>query len=182
METAYVGNSVSAENASTTVGTEVIKAVAQKYQTNNQIGKANIEIEDFGTIENVTGDATVTVSTTDFEIEGTITLNDGILTWNEIVPNTPRIKLNRKDIALAPGAKLYACHTKYDIDDFKEFKGEVVASRTNPALLGLKNSSGSTWQAILPNGTSKDYPDGQVVKLGKGIKINFGHNNKGEIN
>lgn len=103
METAYVGNSVSAENASTTVGTEVIKAVAQKYQTNNQIGKANIEIEDFGTIENVTGDATVTVSTTDFEIEGTITLNDGILTWNEIVPNTPRIKLNRKDIALAPG-------------------------------------------------------------------------------
>lgn len=103
METAYVGNSVSAENASTTVGTEVIKAVAQKYQTNNQIGKANIEIEDFGTIENVTGDATVTVSTTDFEIIGTITLEDGILTWDEIIPNTPRIKLNKKDIALAPG-------------------------------------------------------------------------------
>ena len=92
------------------------------------------------------------------------------------------LKVKKYNIALAAGAKLYACHTKYDSDDFKEVKGEVVASRTNPALLGLKNSSGSTWQAILPNGTSKDYPDGQVVKLGKGIKINFGHNNTGEIN
>ena len=36
METAYVGNDVLAGDASTTVGTEVIKAVAQKYQINNQ--------------------------------------------------------------------------------------------------------------------------------------------------
>ena len=92
------------------------------------------------------------------------------------------LKVKKYNVALAPGAKLYSCHTKYDSDDFKEIKGEVVASRTNPALLGLKNSSGSTWQAILPNGTSKDYPDGQVIKLGKGIKINFGHNNTGEVN
>ena len=91
METAYVGNGVSAGDASTTVGTEVIKAVAQKYQTNNQFGKATIEIDGFGTIENVTANATVSVYTTDFIIEGTINLNDGVLTWGEIEQNVPRI-------------------------------------------------------------------------------------------
>ncbi|MBR0350431.1 MAG: hypothetical protein IJH76_01160 [Clostridia bacterium] len=98
METAYVGNDVSSTEASTTVGTEVIKAVAQKYQTNNQIGKANIEIEDFGTIENVTGDATVTVSTTDFEIIGTITFKGGNLLWGEIEPNVPAV-LDRVELS-----------------------------------------------------------------------------------
>ena len=91
------------------------------------------------------------------------------------------LKVKKYNVALVAGAKLYACHTLYDSDNFKELKGEVVSSRTNPALLGLKNSSGSTWQAILPNGTSKDYPDGQVMKIGRGMKINFGHNNMAEI-
>ena len=91
METAYVENGVSAENASTTVGIEVIKAVAQKYQTNNQIGKATIEIDGYGTVEDVTANATVSVYTTDFVIDGTITFEDGNLTWGEIEPNVPRI-------------------------------------------------------------------------------------------
>lgn len=91
------------------------------------------------------------------------------------------LKVKKYNVALVAGAKLYACHTLYDSDNFKELKGEVVSSRTNPALLGLKNTSGSTWQAILPNGTSKDYPDGQVMKIGRGMKINFGHNNMAEI-
>ncbi len=93
METAYVGNGVSASEASTTVGTEVIKAVAQKYQTNNQIGKATIEIDGFGTVENVTGDATVTVYTTDFIVEGTVLREGGQLTWGEIEDNVPGIKI-----------------------------------------------------------------------------------------
>ena len=103
METAYVGNSVSAGNASTTVGTEVIKAVAQKYQTNSQIGNATIEIDGFGTLEEVKGDATVSVYTTDFVVDGTIKLEDGILIWGEIEPNVPSIKITNAPETLGVG-------------------------------------------------------------------------------
>lgn len=91
------------------------------------------------------------------------------------------LKVKKHHAALTPGKKLYACHVQYDSDDFKEARGEVVASRNNPALLGLRNDSNNTWEAILPNGTSKGYPNGQVIKLGKGIKINFGNGNIGEV-
>lgn len=91
------------------------------------------------------------------------------------------LKVKKYHAALTPGKKLYACHVQYDSDDFKEARGEVIASRNNPALLGLRNDSDSTWEAILPNGTSKGYPNGQVIKLGKCIKINFGNGNVGEV-
>ena len=94
----------------------------------------------------------------------------------------PRIlKVKKYHAALAPGKKLYACHVQYDSDDFKEAKGEVISSRNNPSLLGLRNDSNNTWEAILPNGSSKGYPNGQVIKLGKGIKINFGNGNVAEV-
>lgn len=91
------------------------------------------------------------------------------------------LKVKKYHAALAPGKKLYACHVQYDSDDFKEAKGEVISSRNNPSLLGLRNDSNNTWEAILPNGSSKGYPNGQVIKLGKGIKINFGNGNVAEV-
>lgn len=93
----------------------------------------------------------------------------------------PILKVKKYHAALAPGKKLYACHVQYDSDDFKEAKGEVISSRNNPSLLGLRNDSNNTWEAILPNGSSKGYPNGQVIKLGKGIKINFGNGNVAEV-
>lgn len=92
------------------------------------------------------------------------------------------LKVKKYNVALTSGTKLHACHVKYDSDDFKEVKGEVISSRNDPALLGLRNCSGVTWEAILPNGTTKGYPDGQVIKLGKGMKINFGNGNVAEVN
>ena len=103
MENAYVENGVSASDAQNVVGRTVIQAVADKYATNNQIGKATIDIDVPKTNNIITDDATISVITTDFEVEGTITLQDGILNWDEIVPNTPRIKLNKNDLTLAPG-------------------------------------------------------------------------------
>lgn len=91
------------------------------------------------------------------------------------------LKVKKFHVALTAGKKVYACHVQYDSDDFREALGEVVASRNNPALLGLRNDSNITWQAILPNGTSKEYPKGQVVKIGKGMKINFGNGNVADI-
>ncbi len=91
------------------------------------------------------------------------------------------LKVKRYRVALAPGKKLYSCHVKYDSDDFREAKGEVIASRNNPAVLGLRNDSDTTIEAILPNGASKGFSKGQTVKLGKGLKINFGNGNVAEI-
>lgn len=93
----------------------------------------------------------------------------------------PVLKVKKYRVALAAGKKIYACHAQYDSDDFRAPRGEVISSRTNPALLGLRNDSSNTWEAILPNGTSKGYPNGQVIKLGKGIKINFGNGNVAEV-
>ena len=97
------------------------------------------------------------------------------------IERPPILKVKKYHAALAPGKKLYACHVQYDSDDFKETKGEVISSRNNPSLLGLRNDSNNTWEAILPNGSSKGYPNGQVIKLGKGIKINFGNGNVAEV-
>lgn len=97
------------------------------------------------------------------------------------IERPPILKVKKYHAALAPGKKLYACHVQYDSDDFKEAKGEVISSRNNPSLLGLRNDSNNTWEAVLPNGSSKGYPNGQVIKLGKGIKINFGNGNVAEV-
>ena len=97
------------------------------------------------------------------------------------IERPPILKVKKDHAALAPGKKLSACHVQYDSDDFKEAKGEVISSRNNPSLLGLRNDSNNTWEAILPNGSSKGYPNGQVIKLGKGIKINFGNGNVAEV-
>lgn len=97
------------------------------------------------------------------------------------IERPPILKVKKYHAALAPGKKLYACHVQYDSDDFKEAKGEVISSRNNPSLLGLRNDSNNTWEDILPNGSSKGYPNGQVIKLGKGIKINFGNGNVAEV-
>lgn len=97
------------------------------------------------------------------------------------IERPPILKVKKYHAALEPGKKLYACHVQYDSDDFKEAKGEVISSRNNPSLLGLRNDSNNTWEAILPNGSSKGYPNGQVIKLGKGIKINFGNGNVAEV-
>ena len=97
------------------------------------------------------------------------------------IERPPILKVKKYHAALATGKKLYACHVQYDSDDFKEAKGEVISSRNNPSLLGLRNDSNNTWEAILPNGSSKGYPNGQVIKLGKGIKINFGNGNVAEV-
>ena len=91
------------------------------------------------------------------------------------------LKIKKYNVALIKDKKIFACHVKYDSDDFREIQGEVVSSINNPNLLGLKNLSNNTWEAILPNNLRKNYSNGQVIKLGIGMKINFGNNNIAEV-
>ena len=99
-DTAYVGNGVSSTEAATTVGQAVIDAVLP--YNGKTIGKASIEVEQ--TIKNSKrDDATITIITRDFEIVGTITIQDGILTWGEIGTPVPGIKLSRSTLTIEPG-------------------------------------------------------------------------------
>lgn len=91
------------------------------------------------------------------------------------------LKVKKYNVVMQPGKLVYSCHVVHFSDNFKEAKGEVISSRQDPSLVGLKNNSDFNWTAILPNGTSKAYSNGQVIKLGRGLKINFGNGNEGEI-
>lgn len=97
------------------------------------------------------------------------------------IPQLPLLSIKKYKVPLISGKKVYSCHVVHDSDDFKEVKGEVVSSRTDASLIGLKNNSDMNWIAMLPNGTTKQYSKGQIIKLGKGLKINFGNGNQGEI-
>lgn len=74
---------------------------------------------------------------------------------------------------LFPGSKLYACLTSKDINDYATVTGEVIMNKKNPALWGIKNLSGKTWNFTAPNGVSKEVPDGSVVPIGSNLEINF---------
>ena len=91
------------------------------------------------------------------------------------------LKVKKYYVVMQPGKLVYSCHAVHDSDNFKEAKGEVISSRQDPSLVGLKNNSDFNWTAILPNGISKAYSNGQVIKLGRGLKINFGNGLEGEI-
>ncbi len=98
-----------------------------------------------------------------------------------IITNPYILKVKKNTVALMPSNKIYECHVVYDSEDYKKEMGEVVLSRSIPAVSGLKNNSGRTWTAVAPNGASKNYENGQVIKLVKGLKIRFGNGNDGEI-
>ena len=74
------------------------------------------------------------------------------------------IRVKNYNVAALPGKKLYSCHVIYDSDDFKEVKGEVVASRNDHSIIGLKNQSENVWTAILPNGMTKPYETDKDLK------------------
>ena len=97
------------------------------------------------------------------------------------IPRGHVMKVMKHNVVLAPGNKVYSCHVVLDSDDFKETKGEIVTSKMDATLIGLRNDTDSTWNVTLPNGVSKSYTRGQVIKIGKGLKINFGNGNIGEI-
>ena len=99
---------------------------------------------------------------------------------NQSIPNYPVLKVKKYQVPLAPNQTLYACHVIHDSDDFRDPKGEVIPSRTDPNVLGLKNCSNNTWIATLPDGSTRTLAKDQVMRVGRGLRINFGNGNEGE--
>ena len=101
---------MSSTAAATTVGQAVINAV-KTYDGTTQ-GKASISVE-----QPSNSDATITITTRDFEVEGTITIQDGILTWGEIEENVPGVFLNKTEATLNPGGSLVITARKKNVSE-----------------------------------------------------------------
>ena len=99
-DTVYVGNGVSSTEAATTIGQAVIDAVLP--YNGKTIGKASIEVTQAET-NSIKGEATIIISTRDFEVVGTLKIQDGILTWGEIEELTPGIKLSNSALTIESG-------------------------------------------------------------------------------
>ena len=142
MENAYVENGVSASEAQNTVGRTVIQAVADKYATNNQIGNATIIVDVAKTNNVISDNATISVTTTDYAIEGTITLKDGVLTWGEIEPNVPRISGVPETLSLDTGSN-YTINAK-----LKGTTGSISWSSNKPTIASVSNGVITTVPSI----------------------------------
>lgn len=100
--------------------------------------------------------------------ENCVCINCGQEIAKPMILNVPKHK-----VVLAKGTRLYTCHTDGNSEN-DEITAEVVASINDSAVLGLKNCGENEWTAQLPNGVTRTFTKGQTVKLGKGIKIDFG--------
>lgn len=85
------------------------------------------------------------------------------------------LKTKKYNLPLVPLVKLYNCHTKLDSYDFTTVTGEVIRGKNNPSIIGIRNLSDCTWYVTGENGEQSSYSKDQVVKVVKGIKINFGN-------
>lgn len=91
------------------------------------------------------------------------------------------LKVKKFKVALYPGNQLYACHVIGDSEDYRTKMGEVITSKSDPGITGIRNLSDLPWNAILPNGAQKIYTKDSVIKVMRGLKIDFGNGNIAEI-
>lgn len=97
------------------------------------------------------------------------------------MPRHMILKVKKYKVVLIPSKKVYACHTVYDSSNFKNVTGEVIRNKKDASVIGLRNESGCLWTAVFPDGSLKVYESGQVIRLGKGLKIDFGNGNIAEV-
>lgn len=90
------------------------------------------------------------------------------------IPRPPVLSVKKYRVALFPGKKLYACHTTEDSDEYTQITGSVMRSQNRPGVWGLKNASGTPWNAVLKDGTQASVPDGKVIVVTKASSIDFG--------
>ena len=158
-ETAYVGNSVSAGNAATTIGQAVIDAVLPFNGTST--GKASIEVTQAET-NSVKGDATITITTRDFEVIGTITINDGILTWGEVEPNIPGVFLDKTEATLNPNGTLTLTARKKNVSE------NITWTITGDSTITKTEDSGDNLKVTIKVAPGASNGDNAIIKASAG--------------
>ncbi len=90
------------------------------------------------------------------------------------------LKLNKEQIVLLPGMKLYASTTQ-DGGEYNKITGEIIPNKNNPNLLGIRNLSTDIWVGFTRDGSQKNVESNQVIPVLKGIKITFQRGKQSEI-
>lgn len=90
------------------------------------------------------------------------------------------LHLGKNRILLEPHKKLYSHHADKYSSAYNGEVGEVIRNKHNPALWGLRLHLGDVLIKDV-GGAEKTVPDGGVVPIVKGLKIQFKENMIGEI-
>ena len=83
------------------------------------------------------------------------------------------LRLEKYDVPLFPGVKLYACHTVGGSDDYAKVTGEVIMNKNNPALWGIKNISGDSWFMTPEGGEGKIIENGSIIPVASNLGVLF---------
>lgn len=89
--------------------------------------------------------------------------------------------INDYEVPLYMGAKFYRCLTEKNNDDVETVTGVVMENRLKKGLLGVKNMSNKTWQAVFPDQSIRELGPGKGVPIWKGLEIDFGDQIKAEL-
>lgn len=94
------------------------------------------------------------------------------------------IKNNRVNhrVILAKGKTLHPCHIVKGSRDYEEDLAEVIVSKMDANIIGLKNLSENTWNITNANGETRQFEKGKTIQLLPGLKIAFNNDMIGEVN
>lgn len=83
-----------------------------------------------------------------------------------------RLKLQDYDMPGIAGNRIYRCQLgPCNVDDALTPIGEVVAKKSDPSVLGLRNLSGKSWNVVTPSGKAKRVTPEEGVPLKNGISF-----------
>ena len=91
------------------------------------------------------------------------------------------LAVGKSRIVLEPGKKLYSHHLDKYSSAYNEEAGEIIQSKRNPALWGLRLHVGGETRIKDTSGNEKTVAAGGVIPIIEGLKIKFNENTVGEI-
>ena len=91
------------------------------------------------------------------------------------------LNIGRSRIVMYPGQKIYNFHTRLHSEDFTTLTGEVIQNKNNPNLWGLRNLSADVWTYTMPDGTTKNINNNEVIPVFNDVKIAFAGGFNGDI-
>jgi serine/threonine protein kinase len=84
-----------------------------------------------------------------------------------------RLLIGKYEVPLFPKNKLYACHIVNGSDDYNISLGEVIISKKDPSLWGIKNLSDFSWFFTPESGEGKAIDKDSIVPIASNIQIQF---------
>jgi len=109
--------------------------------------------------------------------------NSSVHCWACKQPVTvpPRIRIGSAVVMLNHDTMLFPHHVDGERKgEFSQPVAKVTQHPSDPGLWGLQNLSNTSWTATMPDGQTREVEPGRNLRLGVGVKVNFGRA-QGEI-